>query len=218
MSDDRREQELDEEIKAYPTCLIVGDVLLYREGLASGLRRLGNVNVLGSLSSEDAIGSIGEKRPDTILLDISHPKTLEAVRPMLHKQSDLPVVGFGIGEQQDALRCAEFGVSSFVGRDESIVELDQAIIRAARGEAVCSSRLTARLIRHMATLIDNAQMQSSNCLTMREREVAGLVKLGMSNKEVAKELGISPATVKNHVHMILEKLNMPRRASIGALV
>ncbi|MDJ0642071.1 MAG: response regulator transcription factor [Erythrobacter sp.] len=201
-----------------PTCLIVGDVLLFREGLARGLGRLGNVRIADSVPSHDAADSIQEHSPDIVVLDISHLDTLETIRPLLHKQPDLSVVGFGIGGQLDALRCAERGISSFVGRDESIEDLDLAIQKAARGEAVCSPALTARLIRHMAALIDNAQVQTNNCLTAREREVATLVKRGMSNKEIAKELGISPATVKNHVHMILEKLNMPRRASIGMAV
>ncbi|MEL7444419.1 MAG: response regulator transcription factor [Pseudomonadota bacterium] len=199
-------------------CIIVGDVLLYRDGLARGLRRLGNVEVVESVSSQEAITSMGGKGADVLVLDISHPDTLETIRPMINECSDLPVVGFGIGGQTDALRCAEIGISSFVGRDESIEDLDSAIQQAARGEAVCSPALTARLIRHMAALIDGAQVQTNNCLTVREREVAMLVKRGMSNKEIAIELGISPATVKNHVHMILEKLNMPRRASIGMVI
>lgn len=55
----------------------------------------------------------------------------------------------------------------------------------------------------------------SKVLSDRERTVAALVADGLSNKEIARDLGISPATVKNHVHATLTKLNLPRRAAIG---
>ena len=51
-------------------------------------------------------------------------------------------------------------------------------------------------------------------MTQREREIAALVEEGLSNKEIAGMLDISPATVKNHVHIILDKLNLPRRRMI----
>ncbi len=204
--------------KPNTNCLIVGDVLLYRDGLAGGLRRLGNIHVAETVPSQDAQRSIAEHSPDILVLDISHPDTLETMGPILRRLPDLQVVGFGVGGQSDALRCAEMGISSFVGRDESIEDLNGAICKAARGEAVCSPTLTARLIRHMAALVATTQVQTDNCLTRREREVALLVKQGLSNKQIARELEISPATVKNHVHMILEKLNMPRRGAIGLVV
>lgn len=201
-----------------PTCLIVSDVLLYREGLARGLRILGKVNIAEPVSSKDAAASITKCLPDIVVLDISRHEALETIRPLVQQRPSLPVVGFGIGGHSDALRCGEIGISCFVGRDEGIEDLDIAIQKALRGEAVCNPRLMARLVRHLAALIDNAQVQTNNCLTSREREVAALVKRGMSNKEIAMALGISPATVKNHVHMILEKLNMPRRTSIALAV
>jgi DNA-binding NarL/FixJ family response regulator len=52
-------------------------------------------------------------------------------------------------------------------------------------------------------------------LTPRQSEVASLVALGWTNKQIARELGISPATVKNHVHEILTKLGVPRRSGVG---
>lgn len=201
-----------------PRCVIVGDVMLYREGLARGLDRLGHVEVLDSMASPDATAMLPGEPPDILVLDISHPDTLDIIRPLITAQPDLPVVGFGVGGQADAMRCAEAGISSFVSREDSIEDLDQAVLKAARGEAVCSPRMAARLIRHLAALTGSAHQRTDNCLTAREREVASLVKEGLSNKQIAIELGISPATVKNHVHMILEKLNMPRRSSIGMVV
>lgn len=201
-----------------PSCIVVGDVLLYRDGLASGLRRIGKVEVSASLTSSEAVAFLHRQTPDVVVLDITHPGTLQRMEPVIRQESELAVVGFGVGGQKDAMRCAEAGISAFVGRDESIEDLDCAVRKAVKGEAVCNPRLTARLIRHLAALTGNAHEKAGNCLTRREKEVASLVKRGLSNKEIAIELGISPATVKNHVHMILEKLDMPRRSSIGMVV
>lgn len=59
-----------------------------------------------------------------------------------------------------------------------------------------------------------AMDSSSRLLTRRQNEVARFVQQGLSNKEIARKLGISPATVKNHVHTILEKLDIDRRTKI----
>jgi two-component system nitrate/nitrite response regulator NarL len=55
-------------------------------------------------------------------------------------------------------------------------------------------------------------------MTPRQSEVASLVALGWTNKQIARELGISPATVKNHVHGALTRLGLPRRAAIGRVI
>lgn len=201
-----------------PRCIIVADVMLYREGLARGLVRLGNVEVVASLPSKEASTAIMREAPDILVIDISQMATLDIVPSLITSHPDLPVIGFGISGSADAIRCAEVGISSFVDRNDSIEDLDRAVLKAARGEAVCNPRLTARLIRHLASLTGKAHERSDNCLTAREREVASLVKKGLSNKQIAIELGISPATVKNHVHVILDKLNMPRRSSIGMVM
>jgi two-component system, NarL family, nitrate/nitrite response regulator NarL len=71
------------------------------------------------------------------------------------------------------------------------------------------------LLLHISTLAQGRQARSSAILTERENEIAGLVRQGLSNKEIAQRLRISPATVKNHVHNILEKLELTSRGAIG---
>ncbi|MGB5483316.1 LuxR C-terminal-related transcriptional regulator [Parasphingorhabdus sp.] len=197
-----------------PTCLVVGDVLLYRNGLAAGLAALEEVDVLGSCGSDEAIQEVGRLRPMVVVLDITHHEILDQLRA-LTMGATIHFVGFGIHNRDDAIRCAEAGISAFVGRDETIEDLNKTVLKAVRGEAVCSPKMMAGLVRHLAALTSNHKPQEIGCLTMRESEVATLVKEGLSNKEIAKLLCISPATVKNHVHMILEKFNVRRRGVIG---
>ena len=197
-----------------PTCLVVGDVLLYRNGLAAGLAALEEVDVLDSCGSNEAAEKVSALQPMVIVLDITYHEILQQISPLIMEES-IHFVGFGIHNRDDAIRCAEAGISAFVGRDETIEDLNDAVLKAVRGEAVCPPRMMAGLVRHLAALTGNRKAPEIGCLTKRECEVATLVKEGLSNKEIAKLLRISPATVKNHVHMILEKFNVRRRGVIG---
>jgi len=210
---DRATAQTDIEVTA-PTCLVVGDVLLYRNGLAAGLAALEEVNVLGSCGSHEAIQEVSKLQPMVVVLDITHHEILDQLRA-LTLGATICVVGFGIHGRDDTIRCAEAGISAFVGRNETIEDLNTAVLKAVRGEAVCSPRMMARLVRHLATQNGSHKPKQTTCLTKRENEVAALVNEGLSNKEIAKLLGISPATVKNHVHMILEKFDIRRRGVVG---
>jgi two-component system, NarL family, nitrate/nitrite response regulator NarL len=103
----------------------------------------------------------------------------------------------------------------FVGRDGTLAELATAVERALAGEVRCSPKLAALLCERVAALAGRMGDVPSG-LTRRERQIADLVADGLSNKEIAIELRIGPATVKNHIHNILEKLHVPRRGAIGS--
>jgi two-component system, NarL family, nitrate/nitrite response regulator NarL len=83
----------------------------------------------------------------------------------------------------------------------------------------CSPKLAATLLRRVAALAQEQRSPSAlDSLTIRERQIVGLIGDGLSNKEIASGLKIEVATVKNHVHNILEKLNVTRRSEAAALV
>jgi two-component system, NarL family, nitrate/nitrite response regulator NarL len=84
--------------------------------------------------------------------------------------------------------------------------------RARAGELGCSPQLAALMCRRLAVL---AGRPAGSALSPRERQVARLVADGLSNKEIAQKLAIGPATVKNHVHNILDKLALRRRSAIA---
>src|SRR3990170_2872287 len=97
-------------------------------------------------------------------------------------------------------------------------ELFEMLDGALRGEAVIAPSMAQRVLQ---TFVDEAHRQSeikgeSADLTDRELEVLELAGQGASNKEIAERLFISPGTVKNHVHKILEKLHLKNRAQIAA--
>lgn len=198
-----------------PGVLIISDLLLCREGVASGLTRVGALMVGGAASGAEAESALAAVRPDAVLLDVSLPGMLLVAGRLHDRAPGVPIVGFGLGEAAaDALACAEAGLVGFVGREGTIDDLGAAVMAALAGELRCSPRVAALLCDRVAALARRGAAPAAG-LTVREREVAELVSEGLSNKQIALRLGIGPATVKNHVHAVLEKLNVARRGAIG---
>jgi DNA-binding NarL/FixJ family response regulator len=122
------------------------------------------------------------------------------------------VLGLPAGDQA-LLDCAEAGAAGYVSRDASLADLKAALQSAVLGELRCTPRDAAALLRRVALLAAqrSGPAPTGAALTQREVEIAGLIDGGLSNKEIARRLGIEVSTVKNHVHNILEKLQVHRR-------
>lgn len=194
--------------------VVVSDVLLYRDGIAAGLLREPGFVVAGVSGSQAAPAFLLHCNADVVFLDMSRPEALRMPGYIAGAAPAVPIVGFGVGGHDEAVACAEAGITAFVGAEGTIADLSEAARLALQGKVICSPDLTAKLVRRLAALSDGTPGQST-VLTSRERQIACLVDDGLTNKEIAGMLRISPATVKNHVHTILEKLNVTRRNSIG---
>ena len=194
--------------------LVVSDVLLYREGIARGLSQLGRLTIVDALSGAEAASRLRSIVADAILLDASVLESLVVARQLRATRPELPIVGFAIGNAATSVACAEAGLTGFVGRDGTLAELERAVEQAIAGEVGCTPQFAALLCRRVAALAGTPATAPAS-LTRREREIAALVSEGLSNKEIAIELRIGPATVKNHIHNILEKLQVRRRGAIG---
>jgi two-component system nitrate/nitrite response regulator NarL len=204
-----------DQMKERPRVVVVSEVLLYREGVARGLEQTGRVDILGAASSVEARIGMSAGPVDAILLDASDQAALQTGRALRARWEAVPIIGFGIASDAGSLACAEAGLKGFVGRDGSVRDLALAIDRALAGEVLCSSRLAALLCDRLARLAGVPPTAAASPLTRREREISELVSEGLSNKEIALELGIGPATVKNHLHAVLEKLQVARRGAIA---
>jgi two-component system, NarL family, nitrate/nitrite response regulator NarL len=198
-----------------PCVLIVSDVMLFRQGLRARLGQIGSLHILDSVAPDAAPAFLKEHTVDVVLLDVSRRRAISHASALRVVQPDIRIVAFGIGGHQDALAGAEAGVNAFVGENGDVTDICDAIKMVVRGESYCTPRLTAVLIDHIATMARSAPAMPQVRLTTREREIAAMVGDGKSNKEIAGALHISPATVKNHVHHILEKLELPGRSAIG---
>jgi two-component system, NarL family, nitrate/nitrite response regulator NarL len=198
-----------------PRVVIVSDVLLYREGLAASLASDGRLQVVGAVGVAEAPAVLSGLGPDAALLDAAMNGGLPLARLLRASQPSIRLVGFGIsGGAETLLACAESGLSAFVDSNGTVDELIAAVANALRGELRCSPQVTAMICSRLASLASTHETLPAT-LTRREREVAALIAEGLSNKEIASDLRIGPATVKNHVHNILDKLGVRRRAAIA---
>jgi DNA-binding NarL/FixJ family response regulator len=202
--------------------VIVSDVRLYREGLAHILAAEPRLAVVGSASDvQTALRVTAENVPDVALVDMVMAQMDAAVRGLTATAPSVKIVVLGVREiEQDLLVCAEAGVAGYVPRAASVHDLVIALEGVGRGELLCSARTAAALWKRVATLAATASGSESSGggggLTPRERETAALLEAGLSNKEIAARLGIEVATVKNHVHNLLEKLDVHRRGQAVA--
>ena len=201
--------------------LLVSDIRLYRDGLAYSIERRERMRVAGvSNNAKDAITQARALNPDVALVDTLLPQALVAIRAIALLESAPAVLGLALTETENAvLECLEAGAVGYLSREGSIEDLIDVIASAGRGELKCSPRVAGTMSRRLRTLVSGVPAtQSSTQLTTREQEIVGLIDQGLSNKAIARHLSIEIATVKNHVHHILEKLQVQRRTEVGARV
>jgi two-component system nitrate/nitrite response regulator NarL len=199
--------------------LIIADVRLYREGLAASLSSRDHLFVCATGAGRaDAAARARDLAPDVVIVDIATRESLELIRD-LHDLVSTKILAFAVEEvAADILECAEAGAAGYVTADASIEDLISAIERIARGELVCSPRVAARLFGRISerTAGHLANDTDARTLTTRERQVLQLIRQGHSNKEIAQKLCIAEPTVKNHVHHLLEKLEVATRSQAAA--
>jgi two-component system, NarL family, nitrate/nitrite response regulator NarL len=186
--------------------VIISDIRLYQEGLALILAQHEGIAVTGAAACEDAI--LGPQPPgtDVVLVDTGSSNGSATVRSLVSAFPEAKVVALAVPDsEQGVLAYAEAGAAGFVTRDSSIDELVATIRGVACGELVCSPRNAAILLRRVSALAAMEMPRYEGRLTVREREIAGLIDAGLSNKQIASRLHIELSTVKNHVHSILEK-------------
>jgi len=199
---------------------IIAGVRLYGEGLAEVLGRRPCIEVV-DVAADPVTGlqRVRDFQPDVVLVDTSMPDALTVVRAILTTTGAPKVIALGISEDDhDVLAFAEAGVGGYVGREATIDHLAAVLESVARGEVPCPPRLVARLLTHISVLAARGPVPAEASLTRRELEVVDLIDCGLSNKEIARRLCITVPTVKNHVHRILGKLQLDRRAEAAAWV
>jgi two-component system, NarL family, nitrate/nitrite response regulator NarL len=207
------------EVASMVSILLIVGTRFYREGLAEALGREASIRVVGTATAAaDALTRLQSLAPDVVLLDTRVAGMLDLVRTLVATSPSTPVVALALPEHDsEVLACTEAGASGYVTEDASVADLVAIVQGVARGEMRCSPRITGTLLRRVAALATgHHQSPPLRRLTARELEVLQLLDEGLSNKQIARRLRIEVATVKNHVHHILEKLQVDRRAEATA--
>jgi DNA-binding NarL/FixJ family response regulator len=193
--------------------LIASEVRLYRIGLERLLREIPDITIVGTASSaEEASELAGALIHEVMLLDMAMPDAYGIARRVGCLSPVSKVVALGTPENEaEVLACAEAGIAGYVTRDGSVEDVVAAIRTIARGEVYCSAKVASSLVRRVAERA-SSMPAASGSLTAREAQILKLLQQGLSNKMISRTLGIELPTVKNHVHNILTKLGIHRRA------
>ena len=201
-----------------PRILIVDDHALAREGLRAVLVA-GGLDVVGAAADgESAVELARELVPDVVLMDVRLGPGidgLEATRRIAATGLPVRVLMLTLHEMPAYVREAiAAGAAGYVLKDTAIDGLKAAIAQVMAGQSAIPLGLVDAALRSSAT---GARTDLSSLLTAREHDVVDLIAQGMTNKEIARNLAISPATVKAHVERILAKLGVADRTQAAVM-
>jgi DNA-binding NarL/FixJ family response regulator len=167
---------------------------------------------------EEVLLRLRAAQPDILLADSVIVRTTEL--PARAADNGIRVVAFAVAaeDEDEVLACARVGVAGFVERNATMEELLTTLRTASQGEVRCSPRIARLLVGRVAALTGSSSQPAENLpLTRRQRDIVAFIERGLSNKEIAIRLGIEVATVKNHVHYLLRKLQVHRRGEVAAV-
>jgi DNA-binding NarL/FixJ family response regulator len=201
--------------------LLVIEVRLIGNIFASVLEDEADIKIAGCVTTlKDALEFIQTREVDIALVSAGLPDqgALELTRAIIDRDLSTRVLALGLSEENksEALRYIEAGACGYILKDSSVRELIEAIRLAQKGEAQISSRIAGAMMERlfylarMFSAVEN-KMDGDVRLTSRELEVLQFIGEGLTNQEIAARLVVEVGTVKNHVHSILEKLNVSNR-------
>jgi DNA-binding NarL/FixJ family response regulator len=196
--------------------VVVDDHQIVRDGLVSLLGALEGMEVVGTASDgRDAIHVVAEVEPDVVVMDIQMPRLdgIEATRRITAQQPGVRVVMLTMNEDDDTVLSAiRAGASGYLLKGSGAEEVSNAVRAARAGGMVFGATLAARVADLFAGRAAAAPVPFPE-LTDRERGVLDRIAAGCSNDVIARELFVSPKTVRNTVSSIYAKLQAPDRAA-----
>ena len=204
--------------------LLVNEHRLVCNLLASILEDEEDIRVVGyATSSEEALENLGDA--DIVLVSTRLPNqgALRLTEQLVQDdKEDSKVLVLGLTEsRQQIIQYIEAGAAGYVLKDDSVDELLEKIRAVAADRALISPKIAAAVMERLASLAQlfsdvEGVLGNPNELTAREQEVLELVGEGLTNQQIAERLYIEIGTVKNHVHSILNKLEVSSRREAAA--
>jgi DNA-binding NarL/FixJ family response regulator len=214
--DDTTGRENGEAGKSGIRVLIVDDHGLFRTGLRNLLEEQG-IHVVGEAGDgAEALGLVRELTPEVVLMDLNMPGMagVEATQRIVQAAPLTRVVVLTISDDDtDVMDAILAGACGYLLKDSSIHDLVRGIQAAAVGESLISPQIAAKVLQRLraTSTVPQAAETVRSELSDREIEVLRLIANGKDNGEIARDLMISPKTVKNHISNILVKLQIENR-------
>ncbi|MGB7096519.1 MAG: response regulator transcription factor [Anaerolineales bacterium] len=201
--------------------LLVNEFQLMGNIIAEVLEDEPDIEVIGCVTTpQSAIAKVANEDVDIVLVSTRLPNdgALRLTGTMTEEDSSIKVLALGVSEKKErVLQFVEAGASGYVLKDDSVDDLIKAIRAAQKDQAKVSPKVAGALMSRVSELTDLLTMIESGIpedysdLTTRELEILELIAKGYSNQKIADHLFIEVGTVKNHVHSILNKLDVRTR-------
>jgi DNA-binding NarL/FixJ family response regulator len=193
--------------------VLVDDHPVVLAGLAALFETLPGIEVVGQADDgEAAVREVALHRPHVVVMDLRMAGTdgVAATRRIARDYPEVAVLVLTMFDEDaliaDALAA---GARGYLLKGAQQEEIERAIRAVAAGEAIFSSSVASRVLRHIAPTSPGPSLPQ---LTARELEVTDLIAAGLSNSAIAERLGVAPKTVGNHVSAIFLKLGAATRA------
>lgn len=201
------------------TVMLVDDHALVRSAVRQALTAP-DIEVVGEAgTAEEALLQAPQLAPDVLLLDLNLPGTsgLGLLRELGPRLPDTKIVMLTISDdRRDLLDAVRNGAAGYLTKDLSPDALQRAVRGIRAGDLAMSRAMAAEVIQHLATATNRPSGADARSglpgVSPREEEVLALLADGLTDREIADRLGISPRTVETHVGSLLNKLGVRNRA------
>jgi DNA-binding NarL/FixJ family response regulator len=209
----------------YIRVFLCDDHTLFRQGIRKLLELEKDIEVVGEANNGVEMLEILKKTgPDTVLMDIGMPQ-MDGVTATYKIKKILPRTNIIIltvyEDDAHIFEAIKAGAMGYLLKDVAIDELLEAVRRVYKGEALIQPTIATKVLKEFA-MLDKRKIKGGdqfyNNLTEREKEVLRLIALGGTNKEIARKLGITEKTVKNHMSNIFQTLHVNNRTKAALYV
>lgn len=204
--------------------VLADDHELIRQGIKVLLEDDGNISVVAEASDgNEAIAQIGATRPDILITDIRMPEMdgLQTTRAVKEQFPDVKILVLSMHDDEDyIMQSVEFGADGYLLKDTSKSEFVKAIDVVMSGQKYFSGDISNILVNSYLTYKSRggskpkAESAGKSLLTKREAQILSKIYLGVSNADVASELGKSVRTVETHRFNIMKKLGVKNIAEL----
>ncbi len=198
--------------------MLVDDHALVRSAVRQAITAP-DVELIGeAATAEEALRLVPALRPDVLLLDIDLPgmSGTQLVQELAPRLPDTRIVMLTVSaSERDLVEAIQKGASGYLTKDLSPEALLRTLRAVQRGELAMSRRFAARAMKHLSEAYRRGRATLGgplDGLSPRENDVLGMLAEGLTDREIATALTISPRTVETHVSNVLHKLGVRNRA------
>jgi DNA-binding NarL/FixJ family response regulator len=199
------------------TVVLADDHPMFRYGLRAVLDDAPDIKVVGEASSgRTLLDVVDTTHPDVVLTDLSMPDLdgAAATRQLLARHPNLAILILTMHDDDESVFAAlRAGAQGYLLKGAEGPELIRAVLAVAAGDAVYGAAVARRIVAFYSGTRQRYTAQAFPELTSRERDVLDLLATGARNHEIARRLQLSEKTVRNHVSVLLGKLQVPDRTA-----